>query len=102
MHKSYGLMNQVIEGAAESGYRIFKWCVLDVLEKCVDRDCATCGLWEDCRGRARQASGFYRIDDAIGHKRQVSRETWRLEMLCYVPSQEGLIYREFDLSVHVV
>jgi hypothetical protein len=102
MHKSYGLMNQVIEGAAESGYRIFKWCVLDVLEKCVDRDCATCGLREDCGGRARQASGFYRIDDAIGHKRQVSRETWESEMLCYVPSREGLIYREFDLSVHVV
>jgi hypothetical protein len=102
MHKSYGLMNQVIEGAAQSGYRIFKWCVLDVLEPCVDRDCANCGLWEDCGGKAKQASGFYRIDNAIDHKRQVSRETWLCEMLCFQPSQEGLIYKEFDMALHVI
>lgn len=35
-------------------------------------------------------------------KRKVSRETWESEMLCLMPSQEGLIYREFDLSIHVV
>ncbi len=85
----YGLMNRVIEEAAESGYRIFKWCVLDVLEKCVDRDCETCGLWEDCGGKARQASGFYRIDDAIDHKRKVSRETWRRRCSVISPARRG-------------
>ena len=102
MHKSYGLMNRVIDEAAGSGYRIFKWCVLDVLERCEGRDCTTCALWADCGGTAKQASGFYRIDDAIDHKRKVSRETWESEMLCYMPSQEGLIYREFDPALHVV
>ena len=29
-------------------------------------------------------------------------ETWESEMLCRMPSQEALIYKEFDLSVHVI
>lgn len=102
MHKPYGLMNRVVTEAAESGYRLFKWCVMDVLERCVDRDCETCDLWEDCEGRARNADGYYPIDDAISHKRKVSRQTWEAEMLCKMPSPEGLIYKEFDLAIHVI
>jgi hypothetical protein len=102
MHKAYGLMNRVITEAAESGYQVFKWCVFDVMERCEGRDCDTCELWEDCEGRARQADGFYPVEDAISAKRKVSRETWESEMLCKMPSHEGLIYKEFDLSVHVV
>jgi hypothetical protein len=102
MHKAYGLMNRVITEAAESGYRVFKWCVFDVMEKCVGRDCETCELWEDCEGRAKEADGFYPVEDAISAKRKVSRETWESEMLCRMPSQEGLIYKEFDLSIHVI
>jgi len=102
MHKAYGLMNKVITEAAESGYRVFKWCVFDVIEKCVGRECQECELWDDCQGRARQADGFYPIEDAISAKRKVSRETWKSEMLCKMPSQEGLIYKEFDLSIHVI
>lgn len=45
---------------------------------------------------------FYPVEDAISAKRKVSRETWESEMLCRMPSQEGLIYKEFDLSIHVV
>ncbi|MDD5642137.1 MAG: hypothetical protein PHX53_10835 [Syntrophales bacterium] len=102
MHKAYGLMNQVITEAAQSGYRIFKWCILDVLEKCEGRDCYTCALLDDCGGRARNADGFIKIEDAITKKRMASREAWNSEALCLMPSQEGLIYKEFDISVHVV
>jgi hypothetical protein len=102
MHKAYGLMNRVITEAAESGFRIFKWCIFDVMEKCVGRDCEDCALWEDCGGRARNADGFIKIDDAITKKRMASREAWEAEALCLMPSQEGLIYREFDPSIHVV
>lgn len=102
MHKPYGLMNRVVTEAAESGYRLFKWCVMDVLEQCVNRDCETCDLWEDCEGRARNADGYYPIEDAISHKRKVSRQTWEAEMLCKMPSLEGLIYKEFDLAIHVI
>jgi hypothetical protein len=102
MHKAYGLMNRVITEAAQSGYKIYKWCVFDVMEKCVGRECAVCELWEDCQGKAKHADGFYSIEDAISEKRKVSRDTWLCEMLCFQPSQEGLIYKEFDMALHVV
>ena len=102
MHKAYGLMNRVITEAAQSGYKIYKWCVFDVMEKCVGRECAVCELWEDCQGKARHADGFYSIEDAISEKRKVSRDTWLCEMLCFQPSQEGLIYKEFDMALHVI
>jgi hypothetical protein len=102
MHKPYGLMNRVITEAAQSGYKIYKWCVFDVMEKCVGRECDLCELWEDCQGKAKHADGFYRIEDAISEKRRVSRNTWLCEMLCFQPSQEGLIYKEFDMALHVI
>jgi hypothetical protein len=102
MHKSYGLMQSVVEEAPARGYRLYKWCILDVLERCRGRECAGCDLWEDCQGRARHADGYYRIEDAISKKRQVSEQTWQAEYLCLIPSSEGLIYKEFDLLVHVV
>jgi hypothetical protein len=102
MHKAYGLMNRVITEAAQSGYKIYKWCVFDIMEKCIGRECAGCELWEDCQGKARHADGFYGIEDAISEKRKVSRDTWLCEMLCFQPSQDGLIYKEFDMALHVV
>ena len=96
-------MNQVINEAAASGYKVYKWCIFDIIEKCPEwRVCDDCELWEDCQGKARHADGFYGIEDAISKKRQVSRDTWLCEMLCFQPSQEGLIHKEFDLAVHVV
>ena len=101
MHKPFGLMQTVVEGAAESGYKVYKWCIMDVLEKCVGRDCKTCDLWEDCQGRAQEADGDYSIEDAISAKRKTATDTWRAEMLCQIPSQEGLIYKEFDPTRHI-
>lgn len=102
MHKSYGLMQRIITEAPEAGYRVFKWCIFDVMEKCVGRDCDYCDLWEDCEGRAKNADGYYHIDDAISEKRKASLDTWQSESLCRIPSQEGLIYKEFDPAIHVI
>src|SRR5690606_6518905 len=36
MHGPYGLMQQIVEEAPSAGRRVIKWCLLDVLERCVD------------------------------------------------------------------
>ena len=103
MHKTYGLMQQVVEEAPMRGYRLYKWCILDVLERCTGRECGeVCALWEDCQGRAQEADGYYSIESAITKRRQVSEQTWQSEYLCRIPSSEGLIYKEFDMSLHVI
>jgi hypothetical protein len=54
------------------------------------------------KARLKTLMAFTTIENAISAKRKVSRETWEAEMLCKMPSQEELIYREFDFSLHII
>jgi hypothetical protein len=102
-HKPHGLMHRIIEQSKRDGTAVVHWCLLEVLEKCPpERLCATCPLWDDCRGVAKtECEGFVSIDDAIAMKRRVSRETWDAEMLCKRPTTRGCVFPSFDASVHV-
>lgn len=102
-HLPGGLMDAVLERAEAAGTRIIRWCVLDVLERCDPaRACGSCGLWEDCCGRAKElGGGFLSVDDALNIKRRVSLETWRAEMLCRGPSREGRVFPAFAAAHHV-
>lgn len=86
----------------DGAFRLLTWCLWEVIEKCPpERPCHGCALADDCAGRARQADGFFRIDDAIAIKRRSSRAAWDSEMLCTGPHREGQVYPEFDEHVHV-
>lgn len=101
MHRPYGLMHKAVETAARLGTPIFKWCLWEVIEKCVDRNCSQCPLWSDCQGKAKGASGYLKIDDCISQMRRASRAAWEAEMLCKRPSRENVVFDEFDADVHV-
>jgi len=110
LHRPGGLMQRLVDGADRrpgggrgfSGYRLIRWCLWDVIERCPPwRRCAECLLAEDCRGVARNAGGFYRIDDAIAVKARSSRAAWEAEMLCKGPHREFLVFGEFDRCRHV-
>ncbi|MHC4424667.1 MAG: phage terminase large subunit family protein [Planctomycetota bacterium] len=101
MHRPYGLMQEVVSSAPQFGTPIFKWCVWEVIEKCIDRNCSQCPLWADCRGKARAANGYLKINDCITQMRRASRAGWEAEMLCKKPSLENVVFDEFDPAVHV-
>ncbi len=101
MHRPAGLMHELVTTASEKGMKIFSWCLWEVIEKCVDRQCSQCPLWEDCRGKAKRANGYYPIDDAIAQKRRSSHAAWQSEMLCQRPNREELVFPEFHPNVHV-
>lgn len=101
MHRPYGLMQKEVTAAAETGVPIFKWCIWETIEKCVGRNCSQCPLWGDCRGRAREACGYLRIDDCITQMRRSSRAGWESEMLCLRPSLENVVFGDFDPALHV-
>jgi hypothetical protein len=96
MHRPYGLMQRVVSDAGRFGTPVFKWCMFEVLEKCVDRTCSQCPLWTDCGGRAKQADSYLKIDDCITAMRRSSRAGWEAEMLCKRPSLENVVFDEFD------
>jgi len=101
MHKPYGLMHEVVTSAPKFGTPVFKWCVWEVIEKCVGRSCSQCPLNGDCRGRAKAANGYLAIDDCITQMRRASRASWEAEMLCTRPSRQNVVFDEFDPAIHV-
>ena len=101
MHRPYGLMQKIVSAAPHLGTPVFKWCLWEVIEKCTGRSCSRCPLDSDCRGRAKNAAGYLRIDDCITAMRRSSRTGWEAEMLCKKPSLENVVFAEFDPAVHV-
>jgi hypothetical protein len=101
MHQPYGLMQQIVSSAPMYGTPIFKWCVWEVIEKCIGRSCSQCPLWSDCRGKAKSAAGYLKIDDCITQMRRASRAGWEAEMLCIKPSRENIVFEEFEPDIHV-
>jgi len=101
MHRPYGLMQKVISSVKDSSTPVFKWCVWEVIETCRDRVCSACPLFSDCRGKAKKASGYLRIDDCITAMRRSSRACWQAEMLCKKPSLENVVFDEFDPAEHI-
>jgi hypothetical protein len=101
MHRPYGLMQKVVSSAPKFGTPIFKWCVWETIEKCTDRSCSQCPLWDDCQGKAKTANGYLKIDDCITQMRRASRAGWEAEMLCKRPSRQNIVFDEFDTATHI-
>ncbi len=101
MHKSYGLMHEVVASAVKNHTPIFQWCVMEVIERCTDRNCSTCPLDSDCQGKAKTADGYLAIDDCITMMRRSSRAGWESEMMCKRPSRNNAVFEDFDADVHV-
>ena len=101
MHRPYGLMHKIVTDAGRLGTPVFKWCIWETIEKCTDRICSACPLQPDCRGRAKQAKGYLKIDDCITIMKRSSRQLWESEMLCRRPSLENVVFDEFELSCNV-
>lgn len=101
MHRPYGLMQKLIASAGENGTPIFKWCIWEVMEKCVDRNCSRCSLDKYCKGRAKDCVGYLKIDDCIAQMRRSSTAAFEAEMLCKRPNLDNAVFPEFDPKVHV-
>jgi hypothetical protein len=101
MHKPYGLMQKLVSNASQTSTPVFKWCLWETIEKCVDRNCSTCSLLSDCAGKAKNAAGYLKIDDCITQMRRSSRAGWEAEMLCLKPNLENVVFDQFDPAVHV-
>jgi hypothetical protein len=101
MHRPYGLMQKVIAEARENDVPIFKWCMFEAIEKCVDRTCSRCALWSDCGGRAKKADGYLKIDDCITQMKRSSRAGFESEMLCVRPCLDNAVFGDFDPGIHV-
>lgn len=129
MHRPYGLMWELVgarklAGAGEKetrveitsarrpialpgARRVFRWGLLDVLEKCdEEHECAGCPLWGECQGKAKliepPPGGHVSVSDASVMKSRVDGLTWAAEMLCQRPRRTDAVFPEFEPETHVV
>lgn len=106
---AYGNMQRFLEEAPARGFKVYKWCIWETIEQCRDRECSRCPILnfpdreggELCGGRAKDARGFYAIDDFIDKAQSLDRKTLEEEWLCLRPSRSGLVFgREYNEDVH--
>jgi len=99
MHYGYGLMQQL---TASPGVQVLRWCALDVIARCPpQRDCATCPIEPDCRGRAKHADGFMPVDDVVQMRQRLDDARWDCEMMCRRPRLTESVYPAFSRARHV-
>lgn len=99
MHRPTGLMSELTRSADR---RLYRWDALDVVARCPDElACEGCVLWQDCRGRAKQAAGFVSVQDLMRQRRRVSDRVWDAEMMCRRPITLQGVYPTFDREAHV-
>jgi hypothetical protein len=101
MHRPGGLMQKAILDAPAKGVPVFKWCLWEVIEKCLGRGCSQCPLSPDCGGKAKNAAGYLKIDDCITAMHRSSKAAWQAEMLCIRPIVSDAVFDEFDPAVHI-
>jgi hypothetical protein len=108
---AYGNMQRFLDEAPQRGFKVYKWCIWETIQQCVDRDCSKCPVLnfpdaeggELCGGRAKDARGFYSIDDFIAKAKSLDRRTLEEEWLCLRPSREGVVFgREYREEIHRV
>ncbi len=106
LHRPGGLMQDLVgdcsDPSGSGAFRLIRWCLWDVIERCgPERRCENCALADDCCGLAREANGYYPIDDAITAKARSSRAAWEAEMLCKGAHREFQVFAEFAPARHV-
>ena len=77
---------------------------IDVLQSNREKysGCLSCPLVEVCLAKAKRADGYYSIVDTIDKFTGMDREVWDAQWECKKPGTSGLVYREFDETIHVI
>ncbi len=116
MHIPFGVMHRLVQECHEGKRTLFRWGVIDVLERCGAPRCATagvqpadaapsaCPLRNDCHGRAKRRTGdpgHVSVADALNQQRRVPLAVWESEMLCLRPRRTDTVLPEFDPKRHV-
>lgn len=85
------------------GVTIYRYCIMEILESCRDYICSTCPISSICPGvHMKNAVGYYKIQDLSMKLQLMSKMTFETEWLCKKPSRKGLIFENYDESIHTL
>ena len=108
-----GTMQHMLDEADTRGFKVYNWCIFDVLEKCT-RECHDDPVYGDCPiysfkdadgtekvvcgGRAHdlpEDNGFYKIADFVSKVKVLDHETVEAEWLNESPMAGRLVYGRY-------
>jgi len=103
-HHVNGQMDLAIARAAKKGHKVYRYCVWECLEACVDFECSTCPLASFCPGEhMKEADGYYKIQDFIEKLNTLSWDSIQRDWLCIKTGRGDLVYQEeWDEEIHLV
>lgn len=111
-----GIVQRLVDEAADRGIRVYTTCIFEVLEPC-ERMCLADPKYGDCYGmqlnqntqeaycggKAHQSEGFYRIDDFLNLLQHNSDEGLDAQVFCRSPhSAKGPRVLGIDKNLHLV
>ncbi len=92
-----GAMQRLMDEAPTKGYKVYQWCVWEIMEKlptdpvALDRVQKVFG--NELPANINKADGYYTWHDALQKRNSpLEAETWEVEWLCRKPGLEGVIY----------
>lgn len=120
-HNAVGSFADLIEDHAEMGYKLYKWDVFDVVERCED-ECAACepcfanDHWEDvlnpdtgqterklihrayCGGRAHYADGWVPVEEVktLWRRGKRNHNNFEVEQMGSKPSSAGYVIKDME------
>lgn len=90
-------------GITNKQFKVYNWCVWEILSHCRDYLCSTCPLAAFCPGKhMKNAVGYYKVEDFIAKLNTLSMDTLETEWFCKKPTKRGSVYKEFDENLHVI
>jgi len=93
----------IIKNTFLDNVTLYKHCIFEILEPCVDYSCSTCPLAFICPGiHMKKAVGYYKIKDFVNKLGLLSRSALESEWLCKRPSRKGLILEVYDDLVNTI
>lgn len=108
-----GNAQRMIDDAENLGFKVYKWCVFEIMQRCTKSNCKSCEKyvsydregkehrWIDvCGGKARKSNGYLPISDVL--KKFSFWETFDAQWLCNRPGRSDAVFPEFNFDVHVV
>jgi len=110
-YTAYGLMQELLPIARARGYKTYRWCLWETMQRCETclREKCPLFVWTNprtnkkeplCGGRCIRADGWVRRVDAIDEYLSSDAETFLVQKLLAAPEREMLIFPRFSVEVH--
>ncbi len=116
-----GNAQKMIDESAQTGIRVWKWCIFEVMGRCdcTGKDPCACDPDKDkykkfdregkeitwssvCKGKGKRCGGYYKFSDVIRKFLTLDWEKFKAQWLCDRPEKSDVVYAEFHEDLNVI